>query len=333
MRSFLPAPHCTQVPMSVWFILTPPVLMLDYTGPAEAFRMAEQSGAGFVVHHCACMPSLKTSLGPELTGFLPLPDRLPENSLVILTGTSGDVGELTGEQAQKVVQWLRTVPGPTTTLASICSGALLLAQAGLLANRRCTTHHTLIDALRASAPSATVQDDCLFVDDGRVLTSAGVTAGIDLALHLIERHAGAELASRIARRQVVYQRRAGNDVQLSAWLDHRNHMHPAVHRAQDAIALDPSRTWSVAQLAAHVHVSTRHLSRLFAEHAKTTVSDYQQGLRIARARELLTQSQMSIDAVAEHAGFTSTRDFRRVWRRYESTTPMVFKNRRTPDDR
>ncbi|SBT09290.1 Transcriptional regulator, AraC family (fragment) [Candidatus Accumulibacter aalborgensis] len=205
------------------------------------------------------------------------------------------------------------------------AGALLLAAAGLLDGRRCTTHHSLIAALQAAAPAAKVEENRVFVEDGPVLTSAGITTGIDLALHLIERHAGAELAGRVARRQVVYQRRGGNDPQISPWLAHRNHLHPAVHRAQDAIAQDPARSWSLEELAGCAHVSARHLTRLFAEHAGISVVGYQQRLRVARARELLVDRQLSVEHVAELAGFASARDFRRVWQRYEGGAPSALR--------
>ncbi|MBO3716757.1 MAG: DJ-1/PfpI family protein, partial [Candidatus Accumulibacter sp.] len=301
--------------LSVWFVLTPNVLMLDYAGPAEALRMAGEMGADIAVHTCAPVAQLRTSLGVELAGLAALPARLPPDSLVIVTGNACEAEDYARPEAHAVVAWLRTAVQADTQFASICSGALLLAAAGLLDGRRCTTHHSLIDALRLAAPAAKVEENRVFVDDGPLLTSAGITTGIDLALYLIERHAGAELAARVARRLVVYQRRGGNDPQLSPWLAHRNHLHPAVHRAQDAIALDPARSWSVDELAAQAHVSARHLTRLFAEHAGISVVGYQQRLRVARARELLAERHLSVERVAELAGFASARDFRRVWQR------------------
>lgn len=306
---------------SVWFVLTPPVLMLDYAGPAEVLRMAVDSGAPFDLHHCAPLSRVKTSLGTAIDGLDPLPGKLPPNSLLIVVGTT-DIPEVgASEPFDAVTHWLRSVPAADTRIASICAGAVLLARAGRLADRRCTTHYSLIDLLRRTEPTAHVQDDCLFVDDGNVLTSAGITAGIDLALYLLEQYAGAPLAAEIARRQVVYQRRAGEDAQLSPWLAHRNHLHPAVHRAQDAIAYDPARAWTMTDLAHAAHVSARHLSRLFAEHAGTTVLAYQQRLRVASAHQLLEHSDLNIERVAEAAGFASARDFRRVWRRYHDTPP------------
>ena len=316
--------------LSVWFVLTPNVLMLDYAGPAEALRMAGEMGADMAVHTCAPVAQLRTSLGVELAGLAALPARLPPGSLVIVTGNACEAEDYARPEAHAVVAWLRTAVQADTQFASICSGALLLAAAGLLNGRRCTTHHSLIDALRLAAPAAKVEENRVFVDDGPLLTSAGITTGIDLALYLIERHAGAELAARVARRLVVYQRRGGNDPQLSPWLAHRNHLHPAVHRAQDAIAHDPARSWSVDELAALAHVSARHLTRLFAEHAGISVVGYQQRLRVARARELLAERQLSVERVAELAGFASARDFRRVWQRYEGGTPSM---RRAADRR
>jgi transcriptional regulator GlxA family with amidase domain len=198
---------------------------------------------------------------------------------------------------------------------------LLLAQAGCLDGRHCTTHHTLIADLQALAPRAQVVSDRIFVDDGEVLTSAGITTGIDLALYLIEQEAGAELAARVARRLVMYQRRGTHDPQVSPWLAHRNHMHPAVHRAQDAVAREPQRNWTLAELASVACVSPRHLTRLFAQHAGISVVVYQQQLRIARAKHLLAQHGWPVERVAEACGFASARDLRRVWRKYEPGSP------------
>ncbi len=194
--------------------------------------------------------------------------------------------------------------------------------AGWLAGRRCTTHHSLLALLQAVEPAAQVQANRIFVDDGTVLTSAGITTGVDLALHIVERHAGPELAARVARRLVLYQRRSPQDPQLSPWLAHRNHMHPAVHRAQDAIADAPARLWTLAALAKVAHVSPRHLSRLFADHAGVGVVAYQQPLRVARPKALLvSMPSLSMQRVADLCGFGSARDFRRVWQRFENGSP------------
>jgi transcriptional regulator GlxA family with amidase domain len=303
-------------PLSVYLVLTPNVLMLDYAGPAEALRMASEMGAALTLTACGPHAEISTSLGTGLTGIAPLPPVLPPNSLVLVVGNSNEVVDYATAAAQQVVHWLRTAPQPDTRLASICSGALLLAQAGCLDGRHCTTHHTLIADLQAIAPSARVAGDRIFVDDGRVLTSAGITTGIDLALYLIESVAGAALAAQVARRLVMYQRRGAHEPQMSPWLAHRNHMHPAVHRAQDAVAQDPARNWSLEALAQVAYVSPRHLSRLFALHTGISVVAYQQQLRIARAQQMLAHNpNLTQERLAEACGFSSARDFRRVWQR------------------
>lgn len=310
--------------LSVYLVLTPNVLMLDYAGPAEALRMARDMGAPIALHACGPQTDIHTSLGTGISGLEPLPEQLPPRSLVLIVGNSNETEDYATELAQQVVRWLRTAPREDTRLASICSGALLLAQAGCLDGRHCTTHHTLIADLQAYAPTAQVATDRIFVDDGRVLTSAGVTTGIDLALYLVEQTAGAELASRVARRLVMYQRRSAHDPQISPWLAHRNHMHPAVHRAQDAVAREPERSWTLEALAEVAFVSPRHLSRLFVQHTGISVVVYQQQLRIARAQEMLAHNpQLSQERLAQACGFGSARDFRRVWQRCAPSSPAV----------
>jgi len=311
------------VSLSVWLVLTPNVLLLDYAGPAEALRMAAGMDVGLTLHTCAPVPRLSTSVGVELAGLEPLPERLPPDSLVVVAGVACEAEDYARPEAQQVIDWLRRAPQADTRIASVCSGALLLARAGLLDGRRCTTHHSLTGTLRALAPAARVEEDRVFVEDGPVLTSAGITTGIDLALYLVERHFGGALAARVARRLVVFLRRGGDDPQLPPELAWRNHLHPAVHRAQDAIASDPARRWSAAELAAQAHVSPRHLARLFARHAGVSITEYQQRMRLAQARPLLADRNLSLERVAELSGFGSARDLRRVWARYEAGSPRA----------
>jgi len=137
----------------------------------------------------------------------------------------------------------------------------------------------------------------------------------------VARRAGHGVAAAVARYLVVYARRAGGDPQLSPWLEGRNHLHPAVHRAQDTVAADPAREWSVADLARAAGASPRHLSRLFNEHTGMSVTDYVNRLRVALAHDLLTATRLDMETVAERAGFASTRQFRRAWNRLHALPP------------
>jgi transcriptional regulator GlxA family with amidase domain len=210
-------------------------------------------------------------------------------------------------------------------LLCVCSGAVLAAGAGLLAGRECTTHFAYIDQLRKVEPRARVLDNRIFVEDGMVFTSAGVTAGLDLALYLIGNHLGPRVAADVARDLVVYLRRSGNDPALSPWVAHRNHLHPAVHRVQDAIVRDPTANWTASRLSSVACTSSRNLARLFAEHANCSPLDYVQLIRFAFAKELVTQSKLDLEHVAVKSGFRSAQQLRRVWARWESLPPSAFR--------
>ncbi len=326
----MPSPRSTPRPplreregratVQVWLAATPNVLLLDLAGPAEAFRLARKAGAPLALHLCALAPEVPTSIGLVLSGFEPLPEAVGASDLVMVAGCEDSARHYASPEVARIVAWLRGLP-PAARVASVCSGALLLGRAGRLDGRACTTHHTLVERLRREAPRARVEEDRLFVEDGPVLSSAGITSGIDLALHVVERIGGAPVVQAVAREMVVFMRRAGHDPQLSPWLAHRNHVHPAVHRAQDAIVRDPSRPWSRAELAAVAFVSERHLSRLFRAHAGTSPAGYQRGLRVAQAQRLLHDAGLSVERAAELAGFGSARDLRRAWRRHVGGTP------------
>jgi transcriptional regulator GlxA family with amidase domain len=227
--------------------------------------------------------------------------------------------------SEETVAWLRRVVAPETLLVSICSGALLAARAGLLDGVNCTTHFSDCGELAAMAPSAKVLENRLYVEDGNRYTSAGITAGIDLMLHIIGRLTSPATSAAVARQLVVYLRRAGTDPQLSPWLEGRNHIHPAIHRVQDAITADPTRDWSLDTLAPIAFASPRHLSRLFNDHTGMSIPDYLNKLRVALAQQLLTETRLDIERVAEKAGFNSSRQLRRAWSRVSETPPSAVR--------
>lgn len=308
--------------MKVHFVVLPHVYLLDLAGMADALRNAN-AAAGRTLFDCrfhGTGAAATTSIGLPLGDLEPLPTTLDDGALVVLSGVT-PLAAMDGPAATTVVRWLRTRIGPYQRVACICAGAFLAARAGLLDGRACTTHHEDCDALAERFPAAVVRRNRIFVVDGPVMTSAGVTAGIDLALHLIADEAGPVVAARVARTLVVYLRRTGADEQLSPWLAHRNHLHPVVHRAQDAMLADPVRDWTLATIAEAAHTSVRHLSRLFRDETGTTALDYLRGLRVAIARERLATTNLSIERVAEAAGFTSAHHLRRAWRHHDDAPP------------
>lgn len=316
--------------IAVHVVIPPRVLLLDVAGPLEVLRKANlvQSNIRFAVSYVGPQASAHSSIGLDVGGIAPLPDEVADGAMVVIAGSAdhpadaapGDKDRDEADEAA-IVAWLRRSIRPGIRLVSICSGALVAARAGLLDGCACTTHHAITQELAMVAPLARVLDNRLYVEDGERLTSAGITAGIDLMLHIVAQAAGHATALAVARYLVVYLRRGGADPQLSPWLEGRNHMHPAVHRAQDAVAADPSREWSVEALAQVAAASSRNLSRLFNEHTGMSVTEYVNRMRIALARELLAGSRLDIEAIAERAGFASSRQFRRAWNRFHPAPP------------
>lgn len=318
-------------PIPVYFVLREGTLALDLIAPAEvlryANRQAEKEGRPrlFDLRYISAEKRIDTSIGLDVAGFSPLPDQLPPDAIVVLVACQGADNDFSSAPAQETVAWLRRHVTAAHRLLCICTGALLAGFAGLLDGRQCTTHHSHCDDLRRIAPRAQVLENRIFVEDDTIYSSAGVTACIDLMLHIVAQIAGHQFAAAIARAMVIYLRRSGTDPQLSPWLAFRNHLHPAVHRVQDAIIGNPSNDWTVAQLAQIACTSERHLTRLFREHTGTGVVDYIQRIRVALARELLAQSQFDMERVAEKAGFNSSRQLRRVWNKFESAPPSRFR--------
>src|SRR5262249_4610798 len=268
----------------------------------------------------------------------PLTQELPPQSWVVLAGDVEYVMHCGGahglgksaadEEADKaIVTWLKTTVQPGHKLISICTGALIAARGGLVDGYSCTTHYLSYDELRVIAPRARILENRLYVEDGERYSSAGITAGIDLMLHLVHQYTDQSCAVAIARYLVVYLRRSGADPQLSPWLEGRNHIHPAVHRVQDAIAGDLKRSWTLPALARIGGASDRHLSRLFHEHVGMTIAEYRNRLRVALAQQLLRETNLDIERVAEQAGFGSSRHLRRAWRKVYRTPPRAARVR------
>ncbi|MGQ0568440.1 MAG: GlxA family transcriptional regulator [Armatimonadota bacterium] len=311
------------------FAILPEVVLLDVAGAGEAFRIAEREVPGsYQLRFVGTQPTLRAAMGLHLDRLEPLPDQVPDHSVIVVTGVTSRSLRLDSAPTMAVVRWLkRAMENETVTLMSVCAGALVAAKAGVLEGRECTTHHTHIDDIQRLEPTATVHANRIFVEDGRVFTSAGVTAGIDLALYLIGQQLGHQTAASVARDLVVYMRRSGGDPQLSPWVMHRNHVHPVLHRVQDAVIRQPAAQWSAGRLASIACMSSRNLARLFAEHAGCSPLDYVQRLRVALARELVTNSELAMERVAERTGFSSAHQLRRVWRRWEATSPTAHRAR------
>ncbi len=313
-------------PIPLYFVLLPGSLILDWAGPAEAFRMANQQLTArrepprFDLRFIGPSAEPVTSVGVHVAGVQPFPDQVPPASWVVLVGMPGPRFDPAQRGAPQTLRWLRTLtPGQDgLRLITICAGALLAAHAGLLRGRRATTHHQHLDELRSVAKGCEVVANRVFVLDTDVASSAGVTTGIDLALHLITEECGAALASQVAQTMVMALRRGPQDPELSPFLAYRNHMHPALHRVQDAVCAEPQREWTVPAMAEVGHASPRHLTRLFIDHAGTAPLQYLRRIRLALAHAAL-ESGRGVTEAAQLAGFSSDTQLRRTWHQFGMT--------------
>ena len=329
--------------IDILFVIVPHSLLLDIAGPAEEFRLANQHRERrglpprFRLRFAAPNEMQDTSVGLTIAGMEPLPRELGPTTWVVVVGQPTEHLGVVTPAVTAAARWLSRSLGRSLRedsgehrLVTICSGTLLAARAGLLGRRRCTTHHELIDTLRALAPTAKVIENRVFVVDGPIASSAGITAGIDVALHLIGEECGEALAASVAEDMVVYLRRSDRDPEQSPFRMHRGHLHATVHRVQDAIINEPERDWNMAALARTGHTTERHLLRLFIEHAHVSPLQYLQAIRLERARQALEHGT-SVTRAAEVAGFRSDLQMRRAWSRQWGGSPRdVLKADRGP---
>jgi transcriptional regulator GlxA family with amidase domain len=307
----------------VLFLLLPDSLILDWAGPAEALRMANRAmveqgrAAPFRLRFVSPLAQTVSSVGVTVSGLEPLPEQLERPSWLVLLGQPGAQVDIASAASQTALRWLsRQMPrSGELELLTICAGAVLAAHAGLLHGRRATTHHQHLEELQAADPSCQVVGNRVFVEDAPVYSSAGVTTGVDLVLHRIGQVCGLAVAAQVAQTMVVAMRRDPQDPELSPFLAHRNHLHPALHRVQDAIGLAPAQDWSLGAMADIAHASPRHLTRLFVEHAGVAPLAYLRQIRLAVAQQAL-RSGKNVTQAAELAGFSSDTQLRRTWHQF-----------------
>ena len=253
---------------------------------------------------------IPTAQGVPVKARLEWPDLGPDDLIVVPGWRSPRLSPVPpiGPQTE---QRLRSHHAAGGSVASVCSGADALGAAGLLDGHRYTTHHDLTDELAARYPKATIVRDVLYVVDDRVITSAGIASGIDLALHLVAVERGAEAAARVAREMVVYARRNGDELQDSAMLRHRGHLSDLAHRVQDVIDARYADRLLLTDLAREIGVSERTLTRIFTAATGLTPLRYQQLLRLERAEHLIGHGS-TIEAAARAVGFEDARMLRRL---------------------
>ncbi|MFM9592086.1 GlxA family transcriptional regulator [Streptomyces scabiei] len=311
---------------TVLVILFDGVQSLDVTGPLEVFAGAELHTPGAYRIATASLDGtpVRTSSGLTL-----VPDHslagAPAPHTLLVPGGHG-----TRNPAPEVVAWLRAHGPRATRLVSVCTGAILLAEAGLLDGRRATTHWAYCDTLARRHPAVEVDPDPIFVRDGYIATSAGVTSGIDLALALVEEDIGREAALAIARHLVVFLRRPGNQAQFSAQLAAQTAQREPLREVQQWITEHPGDDLSVERLAARARLSPRHFARAFQAETGTTPGRYVDRVRLEHARRLLEDTADGVEEISRACGYGTSEAMRRAFVKTLGTSPAEYRRRFRP---
>ncbi|WP_448955470.1 GlxA family transcriptional regulator [Labrys neptuniae] len=313
---------------TVVMVALPGVQLLDVSGPLDVFAEANAQ-AGREVYRlivAAGEPGpIRSSSGTRL-----LPDwiigRDDEEVIdTLLVAGCPNAGEVPADPA--VVDWLRLKAPTVRRYGSVCSGAFFLAAAGLLDGRRVTTHWAVAEELARQFPQVRVDGDAIQVSDGPLRTAAGVTAGLDLALALVEEDLGRELAMRVANQLVMFFKRPGGQMQFS----HKGEAVPAgraaLQEVQRWVAANPGLDHSVASLARRMDLSPRHFARLFRSEVGITPATWVEEVRVNAARRLLERGHDAPKQVAVHCGFADVNTLRRAFARHVGVTPADYRKR------
>ena len=299
---------------------------LDILGPVEVFDYAERQVPGsYRIDVVGPTSDGRITMSNRLRlGVDPLPEPPPRHDTLVVAGGEG-ARRAIGDPA--IVDWIARASRRARRTTSVCTGAYLLAAAGLLDERRATTHWDYCAALAERYPAVEVDPDPIWVRDGDVWTSAGVTAGIDLALALVEDDLGAQVALAIARELVVFLKRPGGQSQFSGALSAQQASRPALRELQAWIPAHLGDDLSVAALAARACLSERSFARAFRAEVGQSPAAYVETLRVERARSLLEDGAESLEAVTRATGFTSPEILRRAFHRRVGVSPAAYRER------
>ncbi|MGW2473018.1 GlxA family transcriptional regulator [Streptomyces sp. NPDC001665] len=308
---------------SVLVVLFDGIQSLDVTGPMEVFAGASRFPEVSYELRTASLDGapIRSSCGLTLVPDGSLADAPVPHTLLVPGGRG------TRDPDPALVDWLRATGPLPERLVSVCSGALLLAAAGQLDGHRATTHWNVCEKLAREHPAVEVDPEPIFVRDGRIATSAGVTAGIDLALALVEEDHGRDVALTVARHLVVFLRRPGGQSQFSAQLSAQTARREPLREVQHWITEHPGADLSVEALAARARLSPRHFARAFQAETGTTPGRYVDRVRLEHARRLLEDTTDGVAQIARSCGYGTPEAMRRAFVKALGAGPAEYRRR------
>lgn len=303
------------MPIKFVFVISPSTHFLDLAGPDQVIHEAIYFNADFQLEYCAYSEKTYTSSGLH---FAPLKSyksvEIHRGDYILLPGLGLDTNSIVtpGQVPASFYTWLNEAYDEGVNICSICTGAFLLAPSGLLNGKNCTTHWKYTQRLQRLFPRINVMENILYTDQDRILTSAGIAAGIDMALHIVEKETDAVMAYKVAKEIVVYIRRSGNATQKSVYLSYRNHMHYGIHQVQDWLVENLNKKVNKELLARLAHMSTRNFTRVFKNETGITMSEYIHQLRKEKVSHLLKNPDLTRYQIARQVGLDSVRHLSRI---------------------
>lgn len=321
-------------PLRIVIVVGSPNTLVDVIGPYQIFLQASSEGGtphggelsryriDVASPQSERLVSARGGLGLQCTTTL---DEIegPIDTLIVAGARIVDPSPTN----EKIASWLKRHAPSVRRIASVCSGAFLLAEAGLLDGRRATSHWRYVQELAKRYPAVTVESDPIYVRDGNLYTSAGMTSGMDLALALVEEDYGSEVAREVARSLVIYLRRPGGQSQFSAALRRQTAEQSPVRRVQDWIPEHLGEPLSVERLSEVAGMSPRNFSRVFVRDAGTSPGRFVEELRLEEARRMLESGRETVEEIAALAGFGSIDSLQRHFSESYGTTPTQYRSR------
>jgi len=316
----------------ILFLAFPGMQALDVVGPHQMFSGAlDESPGAYGLAIAAAEPGpVRCTSGLALLAdrtFASLNARALSGFDTLIAVGGDDAGMRAALADGAISAIAKRAQGRVRRIASVCSGAFFLADAGLLDGKRAATHWRATRALQRFRPQVEVDADSIFVRDGDVWTSAGVTAGIDMALAMIEEDLGRATALQVARRHVIFRMRTGGQAHFSSELDAQAAPEGAIEALAQAVLAAPEKDWRIDMLAGQANMSVRSLTRAFAKALNTSPAAFVERARVDAARRLLVETQAPIDVVAQRSGFGSLRRLDRAFKRALSVSPSAFRAR------
>ncbi len=295
---------------------------LDGLGPAQLFFEAKENGADIQLHFVSSSldKEVESSLGIGFSKLISYLDfELSKEDMIVIPGIKFSLLQDVNfkKESQGFYKWLNKQYHNGTTLVSICTGAFILGDAGLLKGKKATTHWKAFDEFEQKFPDTELLKNRLFVENEGIYTSAGMLSGIDLCLYLVEKEYGIKFAVEVAKELVMYIRRGESDPQMSIFLQYRNHLDTRIHSIQDFITNHMETSFIIEDLADQVHMSARNLTRQFKKTIGITIGEYVSKLRVEQSVQLLADGY-TMEYTTKACGLKSTNQLRTLLKKYKN---------------